>query len=64
MVNKLIKRLLVIANIGLLIAGAIFLGISIFSETKDTTNLAVALGCIIMANVFNLIKTNIDKKDR
>ena len=54
--KKLFNMLLLILSLGLLIAGAIFLCISIFGENKTTTPLAIALGCILISNLSNLIR--------
>lgn len=54
--KKLLNTLLIILSLGLLIAGAIFLYISVFGENKTTTPLAIALGCILISNLFNIIR--------
>ena len=60
--THIINRLLFIASVGLLIAAAIFLGISIFDGSKDTGILCMAFFCIILSNLFSLIR-NQNKKN-
>ena len=57
MEKKQIEKLLLIASLLLLIAGIVFLCISIFGESENTTPLACALGCILLANLFNVIRS-------
>lgn len=60
--KKLRNKLFIISSIGLLVAGAVFLGISIFDDSSDTGYLAAALGCIVLSNLFNLIR-QMDNRD-
>ena len=54
--DKTIKILLVIASVGLAIAGIIFLCISIFGDKSNNNALIAALGCIMLSNLFNIIR--------
>lgn len=54
--NKAKNKLLVISSVVFLFAGIIFLCISIFKETKDTTYLCLALASIIISNLLNMIR--------
>lgn len=56
------KKITLIISFALLIVGAVMLGICIFGNTNTTTPLAIALGCIIVANVLNLIRHQTEKK--
>ena len=53
--------LLIIACLGLIAAGAIFLCVSIFDGQETTTPLAAALACILLSNLFNVIR-NMEQK--
>lgn len=54
--KTILNRLMIIASIGLEIAGIVFLCISIFGNGESTRPLACALGCILLASLFNLIR--------
>ena len=60
--KKILNRLFVIASLGLIVAGAIFLCVSIFDGNETTTPLAAALACILLSNLFHVIRMNLDKK--
>lgn len=49
--------MLIIASAGLAIAGIIFLLVGIFDEDKNNWMLISALVCILLSNLFNLIRT-------
>ncbi len=49
--------MLIIASAGLAIAGIIFLLVAIFDEDKDNWMLISALVCVILSNLFNVIRT-------
>mgnify|MGYP006374911587 FL=1 len=51
-----------IASLGLIAAGVIFLCVSIFDGNETTTPLAIAVVCILLSNLFNVIRMNMDKK--
>ena len=53
--------LLIIASLGLIAAGAIFLCVSIFDGQETTTPLAAALACILLSSLFNIIR-NMEQK--
>ena len=53
--------LLIIASLGLIAAGALFLCVSIFDGQETTTPLAAALACILLSNLFNVIR-NMEQK--
>lgn len=54
--NELQNRLLWIAVTGLFLAGVIFIGLFLFSETKNNTLLYAALFCNLLAGLFNIIR--------
>ena len=60
--KKILNKLFIIASLGLIAAGAIFLCVSIFDGNETTTPLAAALACILLSNLFNVIRMNMDKK--
>ena len=60
--KKILNRLFDIASLGLIVAGAIFLCVSIFERNETTTPLAAALACILLSNLFHVIRMNLDKK--
>ena len=60
--KKILNRLFVIASFGLIAAGAIFLCVSIFDGNESTTPLAAALACILLSNLFHVIRMNMDQK--
>lgn len=60
--KRILNRLFVIASFGLIAAGAIFLCVSIFDGNETTTPLAAALACILLSNLFHVIRMNMDQK--
>lgn len=60
--RKVIERLFIIAQVGLAVAGILFLCVAIFSDEKDNTSLCAALACIIISNLFQVIRVNQKKK--
>lgn len=54
--KEVLDRLMWIAVTGLFIAGVIFIGLYLFSETKDSALLLAALSCNVLAGLFNLIR--------
>lgn len=52
------NTLLIIASVGLMISGLIFLLIAIFENTKDNLMLNMAFIAIILANLFNIIRNH------
>ena len=60
--KKILNKLFIIASLGLIVGGAIFLCVSIFDGNETTTPLAAALACILLSNLFNVIRMNMDKK--
>ena len=63
MSKKTIDKLLLISSILLLIAGVIFLCVSIFGQSETTFYLAWASACIVLANLFNVIRRT-DQKSK
>ena len=59
--KKILNRLFVIASLGLIVAGAIFLCVGIFDGQETSTPLAAALACILLSNLFNVIR-NMEQK--
>ena len=62
MEKKTVKTLLLIASAALLVAGLIFLGLSMYAKPKNTAYTAAALGAILLANLFNIIRGFLDRK--
>jgi len=63
--NKNISyTLLLIASGALAVAGLILLLVSIFGETKDNWALSVALGAILLSNLFNFIRMQQKRKEK
>ena len=60
--KKILNRLFVIASFGLIAAGAIFLCVSIFDGNETMMPLMISLACILLANLFHVIRMNMDKK--
>ena len=60
--KKILNKLFIIASLGLIVAGAIFLCGSFFDGNETTTPLAIAVVCILLSNLFNVIRMNMDKK--
>ena len=60
--KKILNKLFIIASLGLIVAGAIFLCVSFFEGNETTTPLAIAVVCILLSNLFNVIRMNMDKK--
>ena len=56
MERKLLNRLMLIAIGGLIFAGILFICLCIASETKNNTELFLALGCGLLANLFNIVR--------
>lgn len=59
---KLINKLLVIASLGLAVAGIIFIILQFFGN-KDNMILW-ALICVTVSNLFNIIRINLDKGNK
>lgn len=60
--GKIIRRLFLIASVGLVAAGILFLCLSIFTEPKNTTYLCIALACIVLSNVFSILRIQADRR--
>lgn len=60
--KKVLNRLLVIASLGLILAGVILFGISFFDGNETTTPLNIALVYILLSILFNVIRLMIIKK--
>ena len=60
--KKILNKLFIIASLGLILAGAIFLCVSFFDGNETTTPLAIAVVCTLLSNLFNVIRMNMDKK--
>lgn len=57
--KNLVVKLLIISSCGLMIAGIIFLIISLFGKVQSNWPLASALGCIVLSNLFHIIKNQL-----
>ncbi len=55
--EKKINVFFVISSAALSVSALIFLGISIFTEQKDNSYLALAFVCILLSNLFNIIRS-------
>ena len=56
----ILNKLFIIASLGLIAAGVIFLCVNIFDINETTTPLAIAVVCILLSNLFNVIRMNMD----
>lgn len=54
--KKVLNTLFIIASLGLIIAGVIFLCISIFDGNESSTPLGIALACTLLSNLFNVLR--------
>ena len=59
--KKTLNKLFIIASLGLIAAGAIFLRVGTFDGQETSTPLAAALACILLSNLFNVIR-NMEQK--
>ena len=59
--NKTICTILLIASAGLFVAGMIYLLLAIFYENESSWEF---LTCIVLANIFNLIRISLNKKKK
>ena len=62
--KKTERTLNIIASVGFAAAGIIFLCLSIFTEPKNNTYLAIALASIVLSYLFNFIRAQNDKKQK
>ena len=60
--KKILNKLFIIASLGLIVAGVIFLCVSFFDGNETTTPVAITVVCILLSNLFNVIRMNMDKK--
>lgn len=51
-----INKLLMIASIGLILSGIIFLIISFIDKSSKNPYLSVSLLCVVLANIFSIIR--------
>ena len=51
-----INKLLMIASIGLILSGIIFLVISFIDKSSKNPYLSVSLLCVVLANIFSIIR--------
>lgn len=63
MENKTLNRLFVVAILGLEIAGLIFVGLSIFGKGTSGWTLPAGLFCVVLGNIFNLVRLNLAMKN-
>ena len=54
--KDILNKLLIRASIGLAAAGVIFLVISFTGQVDGTWPLAASLICIVLSNIFNIIR--------
>ena len=59
--EKTINKLLIIASVGLDISTIIFICLYIFTNAKDNMYLYISLFSILLANLFNIIRINMNK---
>lgn len=60
--RKKISILLFIASLGLAVAGIIFLLMAMFGEDKRNWVIASALFCVLLSNLFQLVRFYLNKK--
>lgn len=60
--RKKISILLFIASLGFAVAGIIFLLMSMFGEDKRNWVIALALFCVLLLNLFQLVRFYLNKK--
>lgn len=58
------NTLLFIASVSLAIAGIIFLCVDIFGGTKSNWAFSAALICVAFSNLFHVIRTSFNKKEK
>ena len=58
------SKLYLIASVGFAAAGIIFLCLSIFTEPKNNTYLAIALAGTVLSNLFNVIRSQANKNQK
>ena len=62
--KKKTNTLILIASVGLAIAAIIFLCVAIFGETKSNWALYSALVCVVLSNLFNVIRASFNKEEK
>ncbi len=62
MSKELLNRILITVSLLLVLAAIVFLCFSIFGSSDTTTDLACALACILLSNLFNLVRCYNNKK--
>lgn len=62
--KKKTNILILIASAGLAIAAIIFLCVAIFGEEKSNWVLYSALVCVVLSNLFNVIRTSLYEKEK
>lgn len=60
--KKKLNLLFIIVSVLLTLSGIIFLPVSIFGEEKNNWYLASALFCILLSNLFNIIRVQFNKQ--
>lgn len=60
--KKKISILLFIASLGLIVAGIIFLLMAMFGEDKRNWVIASALFCVLLSNLFQIVRFYLNKK--
>lgn len=58
--NKKIRVMLITASILLMAAGIIFLCVAIIGHGNSKVMIGSALGCIVLANLFNVVQRNLN----
>ena len=54
--KKIIGKMLTIASVALLLSAAIFICLCFVSDENNNTYLGIALGSLILSNLFNIVK--------
>lgn len=62
--KKKTNTLILIASAGLAIAAIIFLCVAIFGEAKSNLVFPTALVCVVLSNLFNVIRVSFHKKEK
>lgn len=61
--KKKTSTLLFIASVGLVVAGIVFLLIAMFGGEDRNWVLASALFCILLSNLFHIVRIQLNKKN-
>lgn len=60
--KKKLNMLFIIVSVLLTLSGVLFLLVSIFGEEKNNGYFASALSCILLSNLFNIVRVQFNKQ--